>query len=141
MLGLWSSAYAAFLAVAGVATLTGVWLTRASVLRSLRWPAVAGLAASLGLSLLTAEAAVRALALLGASYYEETSRYLLDTEPDPLLGYRHRAERSSAYQDVPVEFNTLGLRNGPLRNEGKRVLLLGDSVAFGWGVEAEKTFA
>ncbi len=119
----------------------GSTLLGVAVWRRLPWPAVAGLAGSLALTLLTAEAAVRALDLFGSSYYEETSRYLLDTEPDPRLGYRHRRGLETSYQGVAVDINSQGLRERSIRGGlGKRILLLGDSVTFGWGVEAEQTF-
>ena len=141
VLGRWSSAYVSFLVAAALVAVGCAWLLRPAVLAHLRWPAVVGLGLSAGLSLLTAEAAVRALDLLGASYYEETSRYLLETEPDGELGYRHSAGRCTLYQEVAVDFNEFGMRDRPLSDSvEKRVLLLGDSVTFGWGVEAEETF-
>jgi len=139
--GTWSSSYAAFLTAAGFAAMATGWLLRPAMLRSVSRPAAAGVALMLALSLLTAEGAVRALDLFGSSYYEETARYLRDTQPDPLLGYRHLAERQTRYQGVTVDFNELGMRDRPLDDRAtKRVLLLGDSVTFGWGVAAEKTF-
>lgn len=141
VLGLWSPVYACFLAVAALVAAGGSWLLRPGALAALRWPAVVGMGLSAGLSLLTAEAAVRGLDLLGASYYEETARYLLDTEPDPLLGYRHSPGRQTLYQEVSVDFNERGMRDRPFDDRaGKRVLLLGDSVTFGWGVEVQDTF-
>ena len=140
-LGRYSETYAWFVGAAGLCALAATWLLRPARLGLLRWPAVAALAGSALLALLTAEAAVRALDLFGTSYYEETSRYLSDTEPDGLLGYRHRAGREETYQGVAVEINGSGLRERELDGGyGRRVLLLGDSVTFGWGVEAEETF-
>ena len=108
---------------------------------ALRSAPAAAAAATLALALLTAEAAARRADWLGASFDDEASRYLADTEPDPLLGYRHRPGTRARYQGVEVAINSRGLREREATpGLGKRILLLGGSVAFGWGVEAEQTW-
>jgi lysophospholipase L1-like esterase len=95
-------------------------------------------------SVLIAEIAIRTLDPLGISYFEESSRYQLEKIPDPVLVYRHAPGLRRTYQGVEVSINELGLRDRKLeqrRTEELRVLMLGDSVTFGWGVAIEATFA
>jgi hypothetical protein len=97
---------------------------------------------SILVSLITAEAAIRVLDPLGVSYFQETSRYHLDKLPDPILVYKH-APGLRTYQGVSVFINELGLRDRNLEKklDGElRILLLGDSMTFGWGVPIEATF-
>jgi hypothetical protein len=92
---------------------------------------------------LAMEVAVRSFDLFGASLYREIGRYMRDLEPDPTVGYHHRPGLRTTYQGATVEINALGFRERPLapKSPGSwRVLLLGDSVTFGWGVEADATF-
>jgi GDSL-like Lipase/Acylhydrolase family len=90
------------------------------------------------------EAAIRALDPLGVSYFEEATRYHLDKVPDPVLVYKHAPNLVRTYQGVRVSTNELGFRDRNLegkRNGELRIMLLGDSVTFGWGVPVEATFA
>lgn len=100
-----------------------------------------GLLGSAGLLLLTSEAVVRAHDVGGVSYFVEAARYLAAAVPDPRLGYRHAPNHESVYQGAMVAINARGLRDH-VRPEGveTRVLLLGGSETFGWGVEAEETY-
>ncbi len=101
------------------------------------------LAALVGIALLVTEGAIRAFDLFGASFYREVTRYILDLEPDAQLVYRHRPGVSKIYQGVRATINQEGLRDRPIPHKDpveKRVLVLGDSVTFGWGVEFDDTF-
>ena len=70
-------------------------------------------------------------------------------EPDDLLGYRHAAGfRGYAYRegvfDCPVEIGPNNLRQSNVAEQAafpRRLLILGDSMAFGLGVNEEATFA
>jgi lysophospholipase L1-like esterase len=105
-------------------------------------PALLALA-SLGLAVGAAELAVRALDLRGISYYTEMARYVASRVPDPELVYRQPSSATLHLQGVEVRTNELGLRDDPVAAKAPgelRVLVLGDSVAFGWGVAQEAIF-
>jgi hypothetical protein len=98
---------------------------------------------SILVSLITIEVAIRVFDPLGISYFREASRYQLDLVPDPVLVFKHAPGLQRIYQGVSVSINELGLRDRRLqkkKNGELRILLLGDSVTFGWGVPAEMTF-
>ena len=94
-------------------------------------------------SLIITEAGIRRFDPLGISYFEESTRYQLDKIADPVLVYKHAPNLRRIYQGVEVSTNQLGLRDRELdkKQVGElRILLLGDSVTFGWGVPIEATF-
>jgi lysophospholipase L1-like esterase len=70
-------------------------------------------------------------------------------QPDGVLGYVHRPDwetiHATADFEVTVRTNALGLRGAPAdarKERGAfRILVLGDSFAFGFGVEDDETFA
>lgn len=109
----------------------------------LRYQILLSICSTLVAGLGTAEAAIRAFDLFGASFYQEVTRCMLDFEDDPNLAFRHKAGLRTTYQKVPVVINELGLRDRPIEPktpERRRLLLLGDSVTFGWGVPIEDTY-
>jgi lysophospholipase L1-like esterase len=98
---------------------------------------------SFGFAALFAEFIVRGMDPLGISYYEEAKRYHLYKLADPDLFFRHRPNIDETYQGVRVTTNSLGLRDQAVesrREQEYRILFLGDSVTFGWGVSADDTF-
>jgi hypothetical protein len=98
---------------------------------------------SILVSLITIEVAIRVFDPLGISYFRESSRYQLDLIPDPILVFKHTPGLQRIYQRVSVSINELGLRDRDLEKKKRgelRILLLGDSVTFGWGVPVETTF-
>ncbi|MDO9117904.1 MAG: SGNH/GDSL hydrolase family protein [Nitrospira sp.] len=102
------------------------------------------LGVSVCVALITAEVFCRMADPLGISYFEETRRYNLDRVADPDLVVRHRRSWGAMYQGVDVRFNELGLRDDPIRSKKRseyRILMLGDSVVFGWGVVQNEIFS
>lgn len=100
----------------------------------------AAIIASLLISVIGAEAGLtvvhRFVKPLGAARH-----YFFDY--DPVLGWKHRPRSLATFKNSLVRIDGDGLRvsgrvQGPFRS---RVLLLGDSQAFGDGVAAEDTFA
>jgi lysophospholipase L1-like esterase len=99
---------------------------------------------SLFLSLGVLELGIRLVDPLGISYYELAGDYVRDKLPDDQLIFRHKPSWETRYGDVLVSYNERGLRDRPILQKGEdeyRVLALGDSVTFGWGVDQNKTFA
>ncbi|MBI5452892.1 hypothetical protein HY945_05525 [Candidatus Gottesmanbacteria bacterium] len=66
------------------------------------------------------------------------------TEEDPVLFWRQRAHLKTEFQGVKVMTNSLGLRNKEIsiaKPKGIfRVICLGASPTFGWGVSVDKTY-
>jgi hypothetical protein len=107
-----------------------------------RWRMI-GLLAILVLPFVAAELAIRTLDPLGISHLEESSRLLADYVSDPVLGYRLPPGAQGRYQGVTISTNRFGLRDRDLeqKQDGElRILLLGDSITFGWGVAADETY-
>lgn len=99
---------------------------------------------SLLLSIGVLELAIRLVDPLGISYYELAGDYIRDKLADERLVFRHKPSWETRYGDVRVTYNERGLRDRPILpkdGEEYRILALGDSVTFGWGVSQDKTFA
>jgi lysophospholipase L1-like esterase len=100
-----------------------------------------------GLSLLfaiaVAEFGIRAADLYGISYYESRGDYARSMNTDPDVIYRHKPSSEQRYGDILVNYNERGLRDRAILPKTKdefRILALGDSVTFGWGVPQEQIF-
>lgn len=80
------------------------------------------------------------------SYDVEMTRYANELKvaaADPRIGHVHRPNRRLRLMDVTVETNSDGLRDReyPVARTGaRRIVFLGDSLTFGWGVEKRETF-
>jgi hypothetical protein len=99
---------------------------------------------SIGIGLLVCELVLRLFDPVGIGYYSEMRRYEQDRVPDERLSYRHPRATTRRYQGVELRYNELGLRDDPIAAKAPgefRVLVLGDSVALGWGVRQEETFS
>jgi len=98
---------------------------------------------SLGLSVGLVEFVIRVLDPIGIAYYEYANDYHLDKIADDEMYYRHKPHLDRIYQGVPVQTNALGLRDDPILDKEPneyRILFLGDSVTFAWGVRQEDGF-
>lgn len=122
-----------------------------------RWAGRALLAgAALVVALAIVETVLRTFDLFGVNYPVESLRYrteLLrpgtqrpDGSIDPLgTVFRHRPNAVVRFGHFTVRTNSLGFRGPEIAKEKPagtfRILMLGDSVVFGWGVDDEVTFA
>lgn len=95
-------------------------------------------------ALLLSEGLLRVFDPLGGSYLFEIHRYSKTVQSDPRFAYLHPPNLRETFQDVAVSINGEGLRGpefAPSKPPGTfRVLILGDSVVFGWGVPHPETF-
>lgn len=72
-------------------------------------------------------------------------RDLINPDPKDNIIYDLRANLDTTFQKVSVKTNSFGMRSPEVTVKKPastyRIALLGDSFAFGWGVEQDKTFA
>ncbi len=104
--------------------------------------AVGWLAINLVVAFVLLEVIVRATDPMGISYYPETARLMEDVlQLEEPIGYRLKPGVEGTFHGASVRVNTLGLRGPEIAErpaEGEfRILVLGDSVVFGIGVNAE----
>lgn len=138
--------YVALVAAAGGTAVFARALARA-VARHPRTSAhSAAVLAGVVVPVLIAEVALRLTHPLGLEYFESVDRYLttLDRDAAPLV-YRNRAGLRMTLEGIEVSISSQGLRDreyAVVKPPGiTRILVLGDSVVFGWGVRAEETVA
>ncbi|MCB9906258.1 MAG: SGNH/GDSL hydrolase family protein [Planctomycetes bacterium] len=143
--GRWSRGYA--LMVAGAGALAGILTAGLAPSLRARWvrrvPAILALGLGCLIALIVAEVGLRAWDPLGFSYRHEMQRYIGMRQPDPDLVYGQPRSLRTELDGVEVRFNSLGLRGPeilPKRPGERRILFLGDSVVFGWGVSEADTF-
>ncbi len=99
------------------------------------------------LAVLSIEAAIWAFDPFGVLDGFDMERYrneLVEMAPGSPRIFRHRPDRELRFRRWSIRTNHDGLR-GPDRAKPKpadlkRILFVGDSVVFGWGVDAEDTF-
>ena len=81
------------------------------------------------------------------AYDIEMTKYAMHLKNDsqnPLIGHVHRPNKSMELMNVMVDINSDGFRDKDYpvdRNDKYRIIFLGDSLTFGWGVKEEETFA
>jgi lysophospholipase L1-like esterase len=98
------------------------------------------------LLLLIGEITIRIYTRVRTMYDMEMSRYgkqLKIPSANPLIGHVHKPSSSGHLMDVDVQINSDGLRDKEYpvsRNDSHRIIFLGDSLTFGWGVEQDDTF-
>ena len=95
---------------------------------------------------LIGELLVRLYARTHTLYDVEMTHYALALKadsPDPLIGHVHTPNRSATLMNVPVRINSDGLRDvehAVAHDDRYRIIFLGDSFTFGWGVSEPETF-
>ncbi len=93
-----------------------------------------------------AEAGLRLYFSYRTFYDVEVARYantLKNESPNPLIGHVHRPGKSMYVMGVDVTINSDGFRDDEYeieKGQNRRIILLGDSLTFGWGVEKEQSF-
>ncbi len=98
------------------------------------------------LFLLLGEVLIRIYLHYNTAYDIEMTRYALNLKNDsdnPLIGHVHKPNSSMRLMNVMVDINSDGLRDREYpvsRGDEYRIIFLGDSLTFGWGVEQEDTF-
>jgi lysophospholipase L1-like esterase len=98
------------------------------------------------LFLVLAEVGLRFYLSRNTFYDVEMSRYARTLKIDagnPLIGHVHRPGGQAQLMGTTVRINSVGFRDDEYaleRNARRRIILLGDSLTFGWGVEKEESF-
>lgn len=102
---------------------------------------------SLAVSILLFEGLVRVYNSSGRNYDIEMWKYgtrLKRPAPEPELGIEHIPGASGTFQNTEIKINSLGFRDReyPLEKPAGvyRILVLGSSITFGWGVDQTKVF-
>jgi lysophospholipase L1-like esterase len=93
--------------------------------------------------LAAAEISVRVFDPFGISHFEESTKLWRDYVSDPVLVFRLPPHTQKTYQGVMISTNALGFRDREIerKQDGElRILLLGDSITFGYGVSDEETY-
>lgn len=97
------------------------------------------------LTLAGTEFILRTVNPLGTDYLFEAPKYFKIMKSDPIYAYIHRAGTNDNFQGVDVRINSEGFRGQDFAiqkdKDTYRILLLGDSVVFGWGVKEEDSLA
>lgn len=93
------------------------------------------------------EIACRTIVDTGMHYHLEMWKYavsLKEVAPDPAIGHQHKPNSHARLMGADVTINALGMRDTELADdapESARLLMLGDSITFGWGVPQSETVA
>jgi lysophospholipase L1-like esterase len=117
-------------------------MSLAFVRRSIR--ALVGVSLAVLVALILLEVFLRVFDPIGIRYYFDGARYFHAMVPDPDFGYLHAPGYRAKLQGVDVVINSHGLRCPEFdtrKPEGqKRILILGDSIVFGWGAPQDSIF-
>lgn len=102
------------------------------------------LVATLVIGLLVVEVALRLKNSSMTNYDIEMWRYarqLKKPSEDPALGHEHRKNVDAVLQSVDIRINNMGLRGEDVTDQEpeRRILFLGSSITFGWGVDEADT--
>lgn len=100
------------------------------------------------LCLLALEGLTRLFLDDGMLYELEMWKYAREVkmrDPRPEIGHRHRDSAEARLMGVPVRTNSLGFRSPEIAEKAApgvaRIAVVGDSIALGWGVAEQDTFA
>lgn len=114
------------------------------VLISKKFRTLLSLFYALTVSLILLEMFLRFFDPMGISFYFEAARYFRKMIPDQDFAYIHAPGYHDKLQGVEVSINSEGFRGPEFqvhKTAGrKRLLILGDSVVFGWGAPQNSIF-
>jgi lysophospholipase L1-like esterase len=95
-------------------------------------------------TLFVLEVLLRAFDPLGVKYFTEADRYFRAMRPDNRFAYIHPALYKGRFEGVDVSINSHGFRAPEwqvMKPTGVyRLMILGDSVVFGWGAPQDSIF-
>jgi lysophospholipase L1-like esterase len=93
------------------------------------------------------EFAIRIYLKHNTIYDVEMTRYAMKVKTDadnPLIGHVHRPNVTEHLMNTTVKINSDGMRDREYhvtKNNSYRIIALGDSLTFGWGVEEEDSYS
>jgi len=102
---------------------------------------------STGIFFLAGEIVIRVYTKYHPIYDLEMTRYALLLKQDstnPLIGHLHKPNEKVRLMNVDVSINSDGFRDKEYtikKNSKYRIIFLGDSITFGWGVSQNETFS
>jgi len=144
--GRYSPAYAIVLAALFATAFYLAWVFWKGGPRLIRWTTdLYTLIISMVIVLLAVEWGLRVFNPFGVGFFHNLPYHMQGMVDDPVLGYKHPDSVAYSLGANRVELNSHGLRdveipyNKPAGE--KRILVLGDSVTFGWGVSQGETFS
>lgn len=146
ILNRYSHAYAIFLAVLSMLALYLGWVFWKAGPRIVRWTAnLYALLISTVLVLAIVEWGLRVFNPFGVNFFHNLPYHMQGMVDDPLLAYKHPVSADYALGSNRIKINSQGLRDEEISSvkpdDEKRILVLGDSVAFGWGISQGETFS
>jgi hypothetical protein len=144
--GRYSPAYAVVLAALLATAFYLAWVFWKGGPRLIRWTGnLYALIISTLIVLLAVELGLRIFNPFGVGFFHNLPYHMQGMVDDPALGYKHPDSVAYSLGSSRVELNSHGLRDDEIPYDKpageKRVLVLGDSVTFGWGVSQGETFA
>ena len=74
------------------------------------------------------------------------SKYLKEKHPNKKISHIHKKNTSAILQNIEIRTNEYGMRGSSITNQNKTdfdqaIMVLGSSVALGWGVKEEYIFS
>ena len=103
------------------------------------------IAASFAIAVGLFEFACRTIVDTGMHYHLEMWKYAVSVKEvadDPTIGHRHKPSSMARLMGVDVSINADGLRDDSRNGrsaDATKILMLGDSITFGWGVPQNET--
>jgi lysophospholipase L1-like esterase len=144
--GRYSTAYGLLLLGVLAVTVCLCWVFLAGGTRTKRWIAnLYALLISTFFVIVMVELGLRVFNPFGVDFFHNLPYHMQGMVDDPQLGYRHPKSVTYMLGANQVMINSHGLRDDEVpyipSDDEQRILVLGDSVTFGWGVSQGETFS